>query len=78
MAESTKNNNCNLNHKLNHIGTITLEAERFVLRRFTIDDSESVYNNWTCDSEVSKYMRWQHHKNIKETETKIHDWVNRY
>lgn len=23
-------------------------------------------------------MKWQHHKNIKETETKIHDWVNRY
>lgn len=40
MAESTKNNYCNLNHKLNHIGTIILETERFVLRKFTIDDYE--------------------------------------
>lgn len=63
---------------LNHVGTISLTTERLVLRRFTIDDSESVYNNWTSDSEVSKYMRWQHHKNIEETELKIHDWANRY
>lgn len=66
------------NNRLNHIGTKTLTTYRLILRRFTIDDTEAVYNNWTSDSEVSKYMRWQHHKSIKETESKINDWINRY
>jgi ribosomal-protein-alanine N-acetyltransferase len=63
---------------LNHTGTITLETERLILRRFTIEDAEDVYNNWTGDSEVSKYMRWEHHRNIEETKLKIKDWLLRY
>jgi ribosomal-protein-alanine N-acetyltransferase len=66
------------NNTLNHTGTIILETERLVLRRFTIDDTLAVYNNWTRDSEVSKYMRWEHHKNIEETKAKISDWLKRY
>ena len=63
---------------LNHVGTITLETERLILRRFTADDTEAVYNNWTSDNEISKYMRWEHHKNINETRIKIDDWLERY
>lgn len=63
---------------LNHSCTITLETERLILRRFTIHDTEAVYNNWTSDSKVSKYMRWEHHKNINETRLKINDWLERY
>lgn len=63
---------------MNHTGTITLTTERLILRRFTADDVEDVYNNWTSDSEISKYMRWQHHKSIQETEEKISDWLTRY
>ncbi|HCX63559.1 MAG TPA: N-acetyltransferase [Clostridiales bacterium] len=63
---------------MNHAGTITLTTNRLILRRFTVDDTEAVYNNWTSDSEISMYMRWQHHKNIGETESKINDWLTRY
>lgn len=65
-------------HILNHTGTITLETDRLILRRFTIDDFESAYYNWTSDSEVSKYMRWEHHKNIEETKLKIINWLKGY
>lgn len=75
LTETELNDN---NNTLNHVGTQTLITNRLILRRFTFYDTEAVYNNWTSDSEVSKYMRWQHHKNIKETESKINDWVNRY
>lgn len=78
MEGPAKQTNCIINNKLNHTGTITLETERLVLRRFTIDDSEAVYNNWTSDSEVSKYMRWEHHRSIQETFSKVSDWVKRY
>lgn len=77
MKELTKDQNI-LNYKINHTSTITLETERLILRRFTIDDTEAVYNNWTSDSEVSKYMRWEYHKNINETRLKINDWLDRY
>lgn len=68
----------NSNNGLSHVGTQILETDRLILRRFTIDDTKAVYNNWTSDSEVSKYMRWHHHNSIEETESKINDWINRY
>lgn len=75
MAENEVTNS---NNPLNHTGTITLTTDRLILRRFTIDDALAVYNNWTSDCEVSKYMRWEHHKNIEETKAKINDWMKRY
>ena len=35
---------------MNHKGTITLETERLVLRRFTIKDSGFMYQNWASDN----------------------------
>lgn len=78
IKDSYEENNYLSNSKLNHTGTIILETESLVLRRFTNDDTLAVYNNWTSDSEVSKYMRWEHHKNIEETKAKINDWLKRY
>jgi ribosomal-protein-alanine N-acetyltransferase len=78
LKDALGTNNMTEIHKLNHTGTITLETEKLILRRFTIDDTEAVYNNWTSDSEVSKYMRWEPHKNINETRLKINDWLERY
>lgn len=65
-------------YTLNHVGTITLTTDRLILRRFTNDDVEAVYNNWASDCEISKYMKRQHHKSIEETKLKLYDWVNRY
>ncbi len=42
---------------LRHMGTVEIMTEHLFLRRFTAEDAENVYNNWTSDSEVSKYMR---------------------
>jgi len=41
------------------MGTAEITTENLLLRRFTAEDAEDVYNNWTSDSEVSKYMRWE-------------------
>ena len=49
---------------MNHLGTIQLETDRLVLRRFTLDDAESVFNNWASDDEVTKYLTWSTHKSI--------------
>lgn len=52
---------------MNHIGTIRLETDRLILRRFTIDDAEEMFNNWASDDEATKYFTWPTHKNIEMT-----------
>ena len=52
---------------MKHCGTQELETERLVLRRLSIDDSEMMYNNWACDRQVTKYLRWNAHRSWGET-----------
>lgn len=49
---------------MKHLGTRQLETDRLVLRHFTIDDAESVFNNWASDDEVTRYLTWPTHKSI--------------
>ena len=63
---------------LNHKGTIEIETQRLILRRFTSEDSDSMFNNWASDEDISKYMRWEKHKNIEETKTIINQWLLDY
>lgn len=52
---------------MTHKGTITLETERLILRRFTPDDAEAMFQNWVNDAEVTKYLTWQPHGSIEVT-----------
>jgi len=49
--------------------TPTLETERIILRSLKISDAEAIYNNWTSDPDVAKFMRWSVHNSIDETIT---------
>jgi ribosomal-protein-alanine N-acetyltransferase len=40
--------------RLTHKGTVTLETERLILRRFAPDDAEPMFRNWANDPEVTK------------------------
>lgn len=63
---------------LNHKGTITIETQRLILRRFTIEDADSMFNNWFGDSEVCEYMAWPHRKDIYETKMVIEKLCDSY
>jgi len=63
---------------LNHNGTVKIETERLILRRFTVDDADSMFTNWASDNEICKYMRWTRHENKEETKKKISRWVASY
>lgn len=52
---------------MNDLGTVTLETERLILRRFKLEDAEQMYNNWATDPECNKYLDWDLHKDIEET-----------
>ena len=56
---------------MKNLGTIRIETERLILRRFVIEDAEDMFNNWASDNEVTKYLSWPTHKSINETEDYI-------
>lgn len=63
---------------MNHKGTVTLETERLLLRRFTISDVQDAYKNWFSDPDVAMYMRWDAHANIKQTEEFLLRFISDY
>ena len=63
---------------LNHKGTSILETNRFILRPFTLNDTEDMYYNWASDKEVTKYLTWTEHCNINKTKMIVTLWENLY
>lgn len=47
--------------------TPVLESERIILRPLALDDAENIYERWTSDSEVAKFMIWDLHKSVGDT-----------
>lgn len=63
---------------LNHKGTITLETERLVLRKFTKEDAMDMFNNWASDSEVTKHLTWPTHSSIEVSKEVVRLWIKEY
>lgn len=63
---------------MNSIGTQTVETQRLILRRFTEDDAQNMYDNWACDPEVTKYLRWAPHQSVEVTSGLLKSWVALY
>ena len=63
---------------MKHIGTTTLETERLILRRFTIEDAEAMFNNWASDEEVTKFLTWPTHRTIEDSKWFINFCLDNY
>lgn len=63
---------------LNHKGTVTLETERLILRRFTAADAEHAFKNWTSSENVTKFLRWEAHHDISVTREYIDMLLKEY
>lgn len=55
-----------------------LITERLILRAINEDDYEDIFNCWTSDFEVSKYVTWEPHKNSNQTKKLVDYWVKDY
>ena len=63
---------------MEHKGTVTLNTNRLILRRITLDDASNMFNNWASNKNVTKYMTWDGHKSVEETKMIISSWINSY
>lgn len=59
-------------------GTQTLETERLLLRRFTMDDAEDMFRNWASDPEVAKYLTWPVHTSPEVSARVFGSWIPCY
>ncbi len=60
---------------MNHKGTVRIETERLVLRKFKEEDTESVFRNWTSDCKVTEFLRWPTHRDIETTWKIVKEWA---
>jgi len=63
---------------MEHKGTVNMITKRLLLRRFINNDAEAMFNNWTSDSQVTKYLSWKTHDSIEFTKKTVNEWVSQY
>lgn len=63
---------------LTHKGTQTIKTPRLILRRFTLDDAQMMYDNWAKDERVTKYLTWEAHACVEVTVGILKEWVEKY
>lgn len=61
-----------------HPGTVTIETERLILRRFALEDAAVMYENWAKDPEVTKFLTWTPHQSVAESEAVLREWIPLY
>jgi ribosomal-protein-alanine N-acetyltransferase len=63
---------------MNHLGTITIETDRLILRQYKMTDADDMFSNWVADPEISRFWGWELHKNIEETKSLLSGWIAEY
>ncbi len=63
---------------MKHLGTVRLETQRLVLRRFCIDDAGVMFNNWASNSDVTEFLSWNAHKSQEDTKELLEIWAGMY
>ena len=61
-----------------HKGTVTLHTPRLVLRRFSVDDAQAVYDSYTSDENVAKCHNLAVHASVRDTMEMLKEWVSKY
>jgi len=59
-------------------GTQRIETHRLILRPFTVEDAQDMYDNWASDPEVTKFLTWPTHTGVEVSRRVLADWIGRY
>ena len=60
------------------VGTCPIHTDRLVLRRWSVDDAQQMYDNWASDTEVTRFVTWPPHPNVDATRLLLTGWVHGY
>ncbi|MDR1131273.1 MAG: GNAT family N-acetyltransferase [Oscillospiraceae bacterium] len=63
---------------MKHKGTVTLETERLILRRFMLEDAEAMFRSLYSDAEAMRYLPWETHTDIAESVALVDGYVKGY
>lgn len=63
---------------MKHLGTQTLETNRLILRKFTLDDAPAMHANWASDPEVTRFLTWPVHASADVSRMVLESWVKAY
>ncbi len=63
---------------MKHQGTIRLETERLVLRKFKIEDAKDMFNNYASNPNVTKFLTWPPHSDVNVSKEIISSWIKEY
>jgi ribosomal-protein-alanine N-acetyltransferase len=63
---------------MRHQGTVRLETPRLILRRFEMDDAQSMFDNWASDDNVTRFLTWPTHHDVDITKKIIQSWIDQY
>ena len=59
---------------LNHVGTLTIETERLILRKFTYTDNDCMLKYWISDKEIQSLYG----EPVYETKEKVKELLDKY
>ncbi len=63
---------------MQHKGTVFLETDRLILRRFDTEDAYAAFNNCPSDTEATEFLRCDTHKDVFETECIFKKFIKAY
>ena len=61
--------------RMKHRGTIEIETERILLRRFHSGDGQAMYRNWASDPDVARFLTWPPHASAEISEQIASQWA---
>lgn len=53
----------------------TLQTKRLILRDLKIEDAEHIFKTWASDKETTRFMLWNTHTSVLDTEKWINDEI---
>jgi ribosomal-protein-alanine N-acetyltransferase len=63
---------------MTHLGTVTLETQRLLLRRVELTDAQALFRNGVADPEVTRYMTWPAITSLEAMQSILAQWVENY
>lgn len=60
---------------MNHLGTVTLETERLILRKTEENDWEPMFRNWANDERVTRYLTWRPYESAEALRDTYHRYL---